>query len=65
MILDTEYYDDYWSDWSVHKEDSEQALGFLTALPNTSVLIDEGMELPGGVTVWGSPWGKGCVCLIY
>lgn len=58
MILDTEYYNDYWSDWSVHKEDSEKALKMLTSLPNTRVLIDEGMELPGGITLWGSPWGE-------
>jgi hypothetical protein len=56
MILDTEYYNDYWSDWSVHKEDSTKALKMLTSLANTTVLIDEGITLEG-LKLWGSPWG--------
>jgi hypothetical protein len=56
MILDAEYYNDYWSDWSAMKEDSERAFHALESLPNTSVLLDGGLQLQG-VTLWGSPWG--------
>jgi hypothetical protein len=57
MILDTEYYNDYWSDWSVNKEDSERARSILNSVPNTSLLVDEGVELDG-ISLWGSPWGE-------
>lgn len=57
MILDTKYYDNYWGDWSTTKEDSDKALHMLTSLPNTHVLIDQGLEIDG-VNLWGSPWGE-------
>jgi hypothetical protein len=57
MILDTEYYNDYWSDWAVQKEDPQRALHLLSSLDNVTVLIDEGMQIEG-ITFWGSPWGE-------
>ena len=57
MILDKEYYEDYWSDWSRHKEDPDEALRMLTCIPNVKVLIDQQHEI-NGISIWGSPWGS-------
>lgn len=42
MILDTEYYEGYWGDWSPVKESSSEALQILQAVSGVQVLIDEG-----------------------
>mmetsp|Transcript_22194 Transcript_22194/g.37592 ORF Transcript_22194/g.37592 Transcript_22194/m.37592 type:complete len:301 (-) Transcript_22194:286-1188(-) len=55
MILDIDYYNEYWSDWSHHKEDTERARGLLMSVPNATLLIDEGITVEG-ITLWGSPW---------
>jgi predicted phosphodiesterase len=43
LCLDTEYYNDFWSDWALAKDDPVKAHGALTSLPNTHLLIDKGI----------------------
>jgi hypothetical protein len=44
MILDAEYYDKYWADWSAVRESSAGALALLRAVPGVEVLIDESKQ---------------------
>lgn len=54
MIMDQEYYESYWSDWSRVKQDAVKALKSLTDIPGCHVLIDKGIHIEG-VNIWGSP----------
>eukprot|EP00812_Abedinium_dasypus_P009153 NODE_2865_length_863_cov_104.242574.p1 GENE.NODE_2865_length_863_cov_104.242574~~NODE_2865_length_863_cov_104.242574.p1 ORF type:complete len:269 (-),score=72.70 NODE_2865_length_863_cov_104.242574:39-845(-) len=55
MIIDRGFYDEFWGDLTPVKEDAAHALEALTSR-GIRVLIDETVELPGGVRVHGSPW---------
>jgi Icc-related predicted phosphoesterase len=54
MLLDPDYYEQFWSDWSAVQESTEEALRALTE-QGVAVLIDKSITV-SGVTVHGSPW---------
>lgn len=54
MILDQDYYEDYWGDWSAHKESHEAAQAVIRS-GGIRILVDELAEVCG-VHVYGSPW---------
>uniref|UniRef100_A0A0G4F160 Calcineurin-like phosphoesterase domain-containing protein n=1 Tax=Chromera velia CCMP2878 TaxID=1169474 RepID=A0A0G4F160_9ALVE len=54
MILDPPYYADYWSDWSLEKEDCAVAFSALET-SGVKVLKEEGVTIEG-VSVFGTPW---------
>mmetsp|Transcript_2250 Transcript_2250/g.5300 ORF Transcript_2250/g.5300 Transcript_2250/m.5300 type:complete len:321 (+) Transcript_2250:28-990(+) len=60
MILDKDYYDLYWSDWSKEKESHEEAMAAFSK-NNIEVLVDRAVTVGGtgshtGFSVFGSPW---------
>lgn len=54
MILDQDYYEEYWGDWSARKESHEAAQAILRS-GGIRILVDELAEV-FGVRVYGSPW---------
>ena len=54
MLLDEDYYEAYWSDWSRVKESHADAKAAF-ASKNIELLIDQ-MTSIEGVTFYGSPW---------
>ncbi|CAE7901314.1 unnamed protein product [Symbiodinium necroappetens] len=54
MLLDEDYYQAYWSDWSRVKESPREAKAAF-ASRNIELLIDQGTSIEG-VTFYGSPW---------
>ncbi|CAE7812792.1 unnamed protein product [Symbiodinium sp. KB8] len=54
MLLDEDYYENYWSDWSRVKESPREAKAAF-ASRNIELLIDQGTSIEG-VTFYGSPW---------
>jgi hypothetical protein len=54
MLLDPDYYEQFWSDWSAIQESSDAALRALTE-KGVEVLIDRSITV-SGVAVHGSPW---------
>eukprot|EP00927_Polykrikos_kofoidii_P045484 TRINITY_DN3949_c0_g1_i2.p1 TRINITY_DN3949_c0_g1~~TRINITY_DN3949_c0_g1_i2.p1 ORF type:complete len:361 (-),score=31.75 TRINITY_DN3949_c0_g1_i2:62-1144(-) len=54
FLLDADYYEQYWSDWSTKKESTDQAIAAFKSR-GVKVLMDDVIEIKG-VTVAGSPW---------
>ncbi|CAE8682023.1 unnamed protein product, partial [Polarella glacialis] len=54
MILDENYYDAYWGDWSAQQESHSEAVAEFTSR-GIQLLVDKSIEVHG-LHVYGSPW---------
>ena len=54
MIMDANYYESYWSDWSEVKESHDEAMWAFVS-KNIEVLIDQTTTVQG-FRFFGSPW---------